>query len=102
MKNSFGSTVLMDLSKVYAYNCIPHNLGIAKLNAYDSDRVWELYLISNCLSRHKQRTKLNSSCNFYHHIIRGVSQGSTLGPLVFNIFVNGEFYFIRRSEGLFL
>ena len=42
------ATVLMDLSK--AYDCIPHDLLIAKLNAYGIDSVG-LLLISDYLSR---------------------------------------------------
>ena len=44
------ATVLMDMSKVY--ECIPHDLLIAKLNAYGIDRVG-LLLISDYLSRRK-------------------------------------------------
>ena len=44
------ATVLMDLSK--AYDCIPHDLLIAKLNAYGIDSVG-LLLISDYLSRRK-------------------------------------------------
>ena len=43
------ATVLIDLSK--AYDCIPRDLLIAKLNAYGTDSV-EL-LISGYLFRHK-------------------------------------------------
>ena len=52
------ATALMDLSK--AYDCIPHDLLIAKLNAYGIDSVG-LLLIFDYLSRNKQRTKIGSS-----------------------------------------
>ena len=55
------ATVLMDLSK--AYDCIPHDPLIAKLNAYGIDSVG-LLLISDYLSRRKQRTKIGSSYSF--------------------------------------
>ena len=69
----YGVTVLMDPSN--AYGCIPHDLLIAKLNAYGIGSVG-LLLISDYLSRRKQRMKIGSSYNFWHNIIRGVPQGS--------------------------
>ena len=42
-ENGMVTTVLMDLSK--AYDCIPHDVLIAKLNAYGIDSVGLLYKI---------------------------------------------------------
>ena len=65
-ENGMVATVLMDLLK--AYDCIPHDLLIAKLNAYGIDSVG-LLLISDSLSRRKQRTKIGSSYSSWHDII---------------------------------
>ena len=59
------ATVLMDLSR--AYDCIPLDLLMAKLNAYGIDNVW-LLLISDHLSRCKQRMKKGTFYNFWHGI----------------------------------
>ena len=73
------ATVLMDLSNTY--DCIPHNLLIAKLSAYGIDSMG-LLLVSDYFSHHKQRTKIGSSYSSWHDIIRGVLQESLLGPYI--------------------
>ena len=57
-KGGLVGTILMDLSK--AYDCLPHELLVAKLEAYDVGTA-ALNLISNYLSHRKQRTKIGSS-----------------------------------------
>ena len=86
--------VLMDLSK--AYDCLPHDLLIAKLAAYGFGPN-SLALISNYLSQRKQRVKVGSTFSEWQEIVSGVPQGSVLGPLFFNIFVN-DFIFAMKSS----
>ena len=85
----------MDLSK--AYDCLPHNLLIAKLEAYDLDSD-SLNLLLAYLSFRKQRTKVGSAYSKWSKIRRGILQGSILGPLLFNIFINDIFMIIEQSD----
>ena len=75
----------MDLSK--AYNCLPRDLIIAKLEAYGFDKS-SLKLLYSYLTNRKQRVKVGSSLSEWINIYLGVSQGLILGPLIFNLFLN--------------
>ena len=66
-KSGFVGTILMDLSK--AYDCLPHDLLVAKLEAYGVGKA-ALDLISNCLSHRKQWTKICSSYSDSYEIVR--------------------------------
>ena len=87
--------VLMDLSK--AFDCIPHDLLIAKLNAYGFDES-ALCLIYSYLKNRFQSVRINSVYSVYLLILSGVPQGSILGPIFFNIFINDFILFLKKSD----
>ena len=88
-KGGLGGALLTDLSK--AFDCIKHDLLIAKLAAYGFDKE-SLSFISQYLVGRTQRTKINNSYSSYSEIIYGVPQGSILGPLLFNIYICDLFF----------
>ena len=90
-----AGALLTDLSK--AFDCLNHELLIAKLEAYGFDQSSLSYIYSY-LSERKQRTKVNNSFSEWSNIFVGVPQGSILGPLLFNIYLNDIFYFIDKSD----
>ena len=90
-----AGALLTDLSK--AFDCLNHELMIAKLEAYGFDQV-SLEFIYSYLSDRKHRTKINNYFSTWADIISGIPQGSILGPLLFNIYLNDIFLFVDETN----
>ena len=94
-KGGISGALLTDLSK--AFDCLLHDLLIAKLAAYGFDYD-SLVFIQSYLSERQQRTKVNNAYSTYSDILYGVPQGSILDPLLFNIYISDTFYNIDSCD----
>ena len=83
-KDFVTDALLVDLSK--PFDCIPHDLLVAKLHAYGIILNAATFIYTHLKSR-KQNVKIHVFSSFQTLLSR-VPQGSVLGPIVFNIFLN--------------
>ena len=85
----------MDLSK--AFDSLNHELLIAELKCYGVDQhaveFFRSYL-PNCY----RCCKVNNTLGDWRKIMAGVPQGSILGPLLLNIFLNDIFFFLNDAN----
>ena len=91
----FAGAILTDLSK--AFDCLNHDLLLAKLNAYRFDLA-ALQFTCSYLKERKAEAKVGSSYSLWKEVSYGVPLGSILGPLLFNLFLNDIFYFTSNSN----
>ena len=84
-KGLINGVVFIDFKK--AFDTVDHTILLAKLERYGI-RETPLKWFRSYLHQRKQVCKINNAVSNAVHINCGVPQGSNLGPLLFNLYIN--------------
>ena len=77
--------VYLDLSK--AFDCLNCNISLSKLKFNFIDQK-ALLLLKSYLYGRNQYVQIDNIKSSSHTVLCGIPQGSVIGPLLFNIFIN--------------
>ena len=78
--------IFLDLTK--AFDTVNHDVLLYKMNNFYGFRGLAFKLMQSYLSNRKHYTKLNNFKSDLSKVEYGVSQGSSLGPLLFLLYIN--------------
>ncbi len=92
--NEVIALIFKHLSK--AFDCLPHDLMTAKLIAYGMSHS-ALKILISYLRHRTQSVKIGSDTSDSMTIIKGIPQGSILGPSLFNLFFNDFMYILKHT-----